>query len=239
MPKIYESGILSKLGDMSGQHKLLYLALWELANPLGIVEVNLAELGALAGDYRFHRSDITALGNRVVWLDQSRILLPTYLKTTIGRLSKASRGQKKIFELIQQEWGATKENLGPFYEAWNGLGIGTLAPPSIGTYQGENMPLPQFLIDHREEAENAAKVMLSGVFPPEIANHFKQYMDEMYYNAMKQTTLSGCYKYEWKVSIVLDNESAIQDAINRGVPEYKIISAIRKAKNKHYVTILI
>jgi|APGre2960657404_1045060.scaffolds.fasta_scaffold04885_6 hypothetical protein len=239
MPKIYESNILSNLGDMSGQHKLLYLALWELANAIGIVEVNLPELGALAGDHKYHRSDLAALGNRIVWLDASRVILPKYLTTTIGRLSPSSRGQQKVFDLIYKEWGATRENLGPFYDAWRAMGILLHAPKAIEVYQGENMPLPKHVADHRKEVETSRNVLDCGTFTPEIAEHFSQYFEVMYANAMKQITATGCAKHRWNSKIVEDNQRAIQTAINKNKDESKIISSIRKAKNGLHQTILI
>lgn len=241
MPKIYESNILSNLGDMSGPHKLLYLALWEKANPIGIVEVNLAELGALAGDCRFHKSDLTALGNRIVQLDGgSRILIPTYLVTTVGRLSQSSRGQKRVFELIAKEWpGSSKENLGPFYDAWRAMGIEKIAPLTVDIYQGENMPLPKHVVDHRADVETARNVIKSGFSDSEIQNHFDDFCEVMYHHSIKQVTLSNCAKYRWNSGILLDNERAIQEAINNKKSSEKIIQAIRKAKNGLYPTILI
>lgn len=241
MPKIYESNILSNLGDMSGPHKLLYLALWEKANPIGIVEVNLAELGALAGDHRFHKSDLTALGKRVIQLDGgSRVLLPTYLATTVGRLSASSRGQKRVFELIAKEWpGASKENLAPFYDAWTAMEIVDLAPQTVEIYQGENMPLPKHVVEHRADVETAKSVLKAGFSSPEIQKHFDEFCEKMYHHSIKQTTLSNCAKYRWNSGILLDNERAIQEAINNGRSSHQIISAIRKAKNGLHPTILI
>ena len=240
MPKIYEANILAELGDMAMQHKVLYLALWELANPIGVVVVNLAQISALAGYSGCHyiKSDLDALGKRVVWLDPARVLLPKYLVTTVVRLSPNSRGQHKVFDLIRQEWGASKFNLKPFYYAWDALGCGDIAPLSNDVYEGEERKLPAYIVKTRKEAELAHEVLTPPDIPADILHQFDLYTETMYLEAMQQTTIGGCNRHRWTVGMVLDNQAALVKAIQDGIAPNNIINSIRSAKNKFYTTIL-
>lgn len=233
--RAYEEDIIAALGEISGMHKLLYVTLWSRANEIGIVHVNLDQILALTG-IRYQEEDFNHFGNRLVRLNDKEFLLSRFLQTTIGTLSKGMRGQKKIWQMIELRWNATKDHPQPFYDAWNKLGIGFFAPPLPDEYIGEDN-LPPRLVKYRNDLLLAGSVDTPCGWPERVAKEFKSFIDHRIAISMEKTGKAETDSHRIVPSQVMTMQEIVQDMINDGLTEKKIIHQIRYSKNGNKFTI--
>lgn len=235
MRAIYENDIIASLGSISGMHKLLYITLWSRADEIGVVYVNLDQILGMTG-IRYQMEDFNHFGNRLVFLNEHEVLLTRYLQTTIGTLSKANRSLKTVWKLLEMRWGATKENLAPFVEAWNKLGVGIFAPNYPQEYISEENP-GERVLNHRKELMMSKTYDTPYGWSAKIAEVFNEYRDEMIAIAWEKTSKTDIDKFRIRPSNLQTLHEIIQEMINDGVPEKVIVQQIRYSKNKHILFI--
>ena len=235
-PKLaYEEDVIKSLGEISGMHKLLYLTLWSRANEIGHIVVNMNEILGLTG-IQYQRSDLDYFGNRVVVLDGMEVILSRYLITTIGTLSRKMRGQKKVWDLLWQRWGATKNNILPFVEGWKKLGIGIYVPPFPDEYTGEDN-LPAWMVAYRREAELSVAMDAPYTWPEKIASEFKRFVQYRANLLLEQTSRSEATKVRLHPNQVKTNMDVVEDMIRLGLNEDKIVDRIRYPEKNNRIAI--
>lgn len=221
----FEPNVISSLGDISAMHKLLYVTLWSRADPVGVVQINLPEISAVAG-CTYRMDDLTHFGDRLIELNPSEYLLSLYLKITVGTLSAKSKGQSKVWECLEARWKATKQNPQPFFEAWKNLKIGIYAPEMPDEYTGEEN-LCQRVKEFREDLQECLKVDTPHTWPDEVAKQFKAFIATRVAIALKKTSKSDTDKYQMLPSMVMSMQETVQEMLNDGHSPKKIAQKIR------------
>jgi len=236
MPRItYEENIIASLGCIEGRHKLLYVTLWSRANCLGIVQIDFNQLFGLTG-FQYELDDFNQFGNRVVFLNDKEVLLTRYMQITLGKLSRGMKGQKRVWEELEHRWGATKDDVSPLKKAWVALGVGIFSPIAIDEYTGEDN-LPPRLIKYRNLLNTAKTVDTPHKWSDSIANEFKQYISKLVSVAMDQTSKSDTEKHRLCADDVITLQTIVQEMLDKGTSEEKIIQQIRasKIKTRHVI----
>lgn len=221
----FEPNVISSLGDISAMHKLLYVTLWSRADPVGVVQINLPEISAVAG-YTYRMEDLTHFGDRLVELNPSEYLLSRYLKITVGTFSTTSRGQSKVWEQLEKRWGATKQNLCPFIDAWKILGIAIHAPDAPDDYTGE-ANLCRRVKEYREDLQRCLEVDTPHTWPEEVSKQFKAFIATRISIAMKKTSKSDTDKYQMLPSMVMSMQETVQEMLNDGYSPKRVAQKIR------------
>lgn len=237
MPKsqAFEPNVISSLGDISAMHKLLYVTLWSRADPVGVVQINLPEISAVAG-CTYRMEDLTHFGDRLVELNPAEYLLSQYLKITIGTLAPKSKGQAKVWECLEKRWGATKQNPKPFFDAWINLGIGVHAPSMPDEYTGE-ANLCQRVKEYREDLHECLKVDTPHTWPDEVAKQFKAFIATRVSIALKKTSKSDTDKYRILPSMVMSMQETVQEMLNDGHSAKRVAQKIRDNNSSNSKTI--
>ena len=223
----YEQDIVAALGPISGMHKLLYLTLWSRANEIGHIVVNMDAILGITG-IRYQREDLDHFGDRVVVVDDCEVILSRYLATTIGTFSKGMRGQKKMWDLLEIRWGATKDDITPFMEGWKKLGIAKYAPKFPEEYTGEDN-LPDWLVNHRREAQLALAVDTPPNWSGRIVETFKSFITYRVKLALEKTARSHAAQSRITTDQVLYFQTMVQQMLNGGMKETEIVSRISNA----------
>lgn len=206
-------------------HKLLYVTLWSRADPVGVVQINLPEISAIAG-CTYRMEDLTHFGKRLVELNPAEYLLTFYLAITVGSLSPKSKGQSKVWEQLEKRWGATKHNVQPFFDAWQALGIRIYAPLAPDEYTGE-ANLCHRVKDFRGDLQECLKVDTPHTWPDEIANQFKAFIANRVAIAIKKTSKTDTDKFQLLPSMVMAMQETVQEMLNDGHSPKRIAQKIR------------
>lgn len=223
----YEQDIVAALGPISGMRKLLYLTLWSRANEIGHIIVNMDAILGITG-IRYQREDLDHFGDRVVVVDDCEVILSRYLATTIGTFSKGMRGQKKMWDLLEIRWGATRNDITPFMEGWKKLGIARYAPKFPEEYTGEDN-LPDWLVKHRREAQLALAVDTPPNWSRGVVEAFKSFIAYRVKLALEKTARSHAAQHRITTDQVLYFQNMVQQMINSRMREMEIISRISSA----------
>lgn len=221
----FEPNVISSLGDVSAMHKLLYVTLWSRADPVGVVQINLPEISAVAG-CTYRMEDLNHFGDRLVELNPSEYLLSLYLKITIGSLAPKSKGQSKVWECLKKRWSATKENPKPFFDAWINLGIGIYAPEMQDAYTGETN-LCQRVKEFRKDLQECLQVETPHTWPEEVSKQFKAFIATRVAIALKKTSKSDTDKFQMLPSMVMSMQETVQEMLNDGHSPKKVAQKIR------------
>jgi hypothetical protein len=232
---IYENDIIAGLGDISGMRKLLYVALWSRADPIGVVQYNTQQMLALTG-ILYQREDFEAFGNRLIFLNDVEMLLTRYLQTTVGTLSPKNRNQTAVWKLLFERWKATKDNPEPFFAAWKELKISLYAPLMEDAYTGEDTLCPR-VAEFREKLRLCLTVDTPPDWSHKIASTFKQYIRHRVEEALQKTSKADTDKFRLVPSQVMSLQEIVGDMVNDKVPEKRIIQQIRSAINNNYKSI--
>jgi len=206
-------------------HKLLYVTLWSRADPVGVVQINLPEISAIAG-CTYRMEDLTHFGNRLVELNPSEYLLTFYLAITVGTLSPKSKGQSKVWEQLEKRWKATKQDIRPFLDAWQKLGIRIHAPPMPDEYTGEEN-LCHRVKEFRDDLQECLKVDTPHTWPEEVVRQFKAFIATRVSIAMKKTSKTDTDKFQLLPSMVMAMQETVQEMLNDGYSPKRIAQKIR------------
>lgn len=221
----FEPNVISSLGDISAMHKLLYVTLWSRADPVGVVQINLPEISAIAG-CTYRMEDLTHFGKRLVELNPSEYLLTFYLAITVGTLSPRSKGQSKVWEQLEKRWSATKQNPKPFFDAWGELGIRIYAPLMDDTYTGEEN-LCKRVKEFRDDLQECLKVGIPYGWPEEVAKQFNAFIATRVSIAMKKTSKTDTDKFQLLPSMVMSMQETVQEMLNEGYSPKRVAQKIR------------
>jgi hypothetical protein len=231
----YEADIIAELGPISGMHKLLYLTLWSRANEIGHIVANMDMILGLTG-IRYQYEDLLHFGNRVKVLDGNEVILSRYLKTTIGTFSRTMKVQTKMWRQLELRWKATKDNLTPFIEAWRELDILKFAPEYPDEYV-EGMPPPTWMANHRRELELSLSVDTPPGWSDRIRDEFRKFVAYRVALGREKTSKAEAAKVRLTPSQVMNFQSIVQEMINDGMPEKKIIKQIQYPENHNKIAI--
>lgn len=233
-----EAGLIQSLSHLPHTQKLLYRVLWEMADPIGVVQYDIGLISEHCG-VKLREEDFLALGKRVCQINDYELLLPLYLKAHAPTLSLKCRGQAKIWRLIKQRFRATPDHMRPFYDFWEKCGVPDCAPEMLGAYLGEDKPLPKWLIEHREKIKKAESVDTPYGWPEEVVEKFKMFIQRRVGAAYDSTTKADCNRTEIDSQSVLLHQQVVGEALNRKISPEVICQSIYEATVGNYNTIRI
>jgi len=233
-----EADLIQSLSHLSHTQKLLYRVLWEMADPIGIVQYDLGLISEHCG-VKLREEDFLVLGKRVKKVNDYEILLTLYLKAHAPTLSPKCRGQARIWKLIRERFGANPDNMVPFFDQWRAWGCSDVAPEMLGVYLGEDQPLPQYLIWHREKIKKAEAVLIPYGWPPEVEDRFKTFINRRINVAKACTNKADCSRYEIDHDMVLLHQQVVCQALSRGISKDHICQKLYEATTQNFGTIRI
>lgn len=235
---IFEPNLIKDLQDQPHHLKLLYRILWELADPIGVVKYDRVAISAMAG-VTYQEDDFFKFGKRVVKLNDKELLMSLYLKTTVTTLSPTCKGQSKVWELLQERYGATGKNPEPFYKAWKELEIRLLAPPMKEEGHTDEEHLKPWEIDLRKKLEGALTAAKEPYFEPRLQEEFVKFVQKRVEACKRIQSKSDAEFRKITFDEVRDLQAKINRAVENGVSTNYIIGKIEDARIEHRQTILL
>lgn len=186
------------LAKLSFRHKTLLILLESLADPAGVVIWAQDTIEGLAGE-KFLESDVDALGYRAIWLDRSKILLPSYMKNQFGTLSRTAPPHKKVWKALREHWGECGDLLEePFVTRWTELGIDEWIPP-IGTERVGNQT-PEWYIKLMERANGASACIIPRDFPESIKERISEFFAYRFRKAKQALNTMNADQWDWSIN---------------------------------------
>lgn len=235
---IFEPNLIKDLQDQPHHLKLLYRILWELADPIGVVKYDRLAISAMAG-VTYQEDDFFKFGKRVVKLNDKELLMSLYLRTTVKTLSPTCKGQSKVWELLQERYGATGKNPEPFYKAWKELEIRLLAPPMKEEGHTDEEHLKPWEIDLRKKLEGALTAANEPYFEPRLQEEFVKFVQKRVEACKRIQSKSDAEFRKITFDEVRDLQAKINRAVENGVSTNYIIGKIEDARIEHRQTILL
>ena len=233
---IFEPNLIRDLQHHPHHLKLLYRILWELADPIGVVNYDRLAVSAMAG-ITYQEDDFLKFGKRVVQIGENELLMANYLKTTVKVLSPKSMGQAKVWRLLRERYGATADNMEPFYAAWNALGIRWSAPETQDGFRADDAALKPWEAQLRAELDGALKVMNNHEIPAEIWAEMQKYVEKRVNECRKITQKTVADYRKITSDTVIDLQRKVARAIRCGLSAEFIIEKIEDARIENKLTI--
>ncbi len=217
-------------------HKMLHMILWERADCLGFVKINLTAFSEIAGRYNFKREDLSVFGKRVIPIEESNeVFLPEFLTTQKSSLLK-NKFFNKIWQEMERRWGATRSNPKPYFDFMRENKVFLLAASIPDEYHG-GPEVPPWLKDFRLKIERAKTVPMPD-FPQRIREVYQNFLDGRYAMLAEVTTKGESRRLQWEPRDVLTNDRVINSMIQEGISEKQIIQQIDKAATGRHALIL-
>lgn len=184
-----------RLGDMSFKLKALLFLLQCKADRVGVVLWNQKAFEGLAGGENFPKSDLDALGKRVVWVDHERLLLPHFLAFQYGCLSRRSKAHACLFDALNQHFPREGDEVGePFVNWWVKKGIGHLLPEIVDEiHAGQTAVWEREL---KKSVEDSRKWKPSGM-DEEVISALEEYYAMRCRMALRVTTKQDAAYWHW------------------------------------------
>lgn len=233
MQKIIENDLIQALAHLSHGHKLLYRILWELADEVGIVECDIGMISDAAG-IKYHEPDFDAFGKRVVRFDQEQLFLPLYLARHIKSFDPRNPGQRRIWRKLKERWGATKEDMEPFYSRCRDKDVLNLLPKFPDYHLDEN-GIQAWLVEYRKQLDKAASVDTPYGWPESIDEAFKSYMKARLAKCQKITTKSERNKNQLGPENVLALQRTVALFMQEGYSDFQITKAIVDSESNNWL----
>lgn len=231
---IFEPNLIRDLQHQPHHLKLLYRILWELADPIGVVCYDRLAVSAMAG-ITYQEDDFLKFGKRIVQIGENELLMVNYLKTTVKVLSPKSMGQAKVWRLLRERYGATPENMEPFYDAWKKLDIRWNAPEMQENFHSDEESLKPWEVQFRAELDGALRVLNTPEIPEEIWAEMQQYVQKRVNECRKITQKSVADYRKITADTVIDLQRKVTRALRAGLSAEFIIEKIEDARieNRH------
>lgn len=215
--------------------KMLHLILWERADPLGFVKLNLELFSGIAGRYAFTHDDVNALVPSIHRVSHDEVFLPNFLITQQHTLSKTSNGTSKIWTAMEQRWNATRENPKPFYDFMKGIGMFHQAPQIPDEYHGGPIK-PKWLTNHLARIEMALKWPAPD-WPQNVLDAYHAMLANYADISREVTSLAQSEKYRFTTNNVDNLQKQIQALfLAKHSPEV-IEQQIRSAINANKINV--
>ena len=232
MKRYYLNNHLQELGELPMHQKMLHLILWERADLLGFVKINMELFSGMAGKYAFTQDDIHSLEP---WIHRmpatNEIFLPNFLITQQATLSKDSRGNSKIWQAIENRWGSTKDDLSNYRNFMASIGM-THLMPDMPDERVDGKAEPTWWKPHLKRIE-ATKIYPEPDWPESMLIVYRSMVD-----SFRQYALDVRTKAEAEGDARLDckrlhnAQQQIQSLINSGLPTEVIEQQMRQAIDK-------
>lgn len=235
---IFEPNLIKDLQSQPHHLKLLYRILWELADPIGVVQYDRVAISALAG-VTYQDEDFFKFGNKIIKLNDTELLMVNYMMTTVRILSPNSKGQARVWRLLQQRYGATPKNPQPFYDAWKAIGIRPCAPPMQGERHTDEQNLKPWEIELRKGLNGALAAAKENYFEPRLQEQFVKFVQKRCEACKRIQNKSEAEFRKITFDEVRDLQAKINRAVENGVSVDYIIGKIEDARIEHRQTILL
>jgi len=186
------------LAKLSFRHKTLMILLESLADPSGVVVWAQDTIEGLAGE-KFLESDVDALGYRIVWLDRSKILLPSYMKTQYKTLSRSSPAHRRVWKCLRQHWGERGDLIEePFVTDWKARGIDDWLP-AIGN-ERIGKQTPEWYLKLMERAKGASQCYIPKEFPEVIKERLLEFFAYRFRKAEQTLNVETSERWDWSIN---------------------------------------
>lgn len=237
MKRYYLSDHLLSLGDLPMHQKMLHMILWERADPVGWVKLNLELFSGIAGRYAFSHDDVDALKPMVYRKSHDKVFLTNFFITQQSTLSTKSKGNSKIWSAMWEHWKATPEHPEPYLSFMrNEIKLPHLIPDMPEEFHGGPDDVkPKWLENHLLRVQRSIEYPVPD-WPENVVIAYRAMLDNFAEIAKDVSSKDKADKFRLTVNMVDNVQKQIQSILNEEEPDI-VEQQIRSALNKNVINV--